>query len=209
MPHVGSVSGRVSGPGAGHVTWTLAFSGGLAVQFFEINFKRVNDTQWQDENSLRVDSSTTNSSFGIPPDFRSWIVNRLEAEEYYLFRVRAKNELGYGNFTESLVPILSHSLGVPSPPSRPVMVGWAENYAIVSSSVVKLGLPAVENVTMSVILMQRGVELERQTFEVLTDYVLGSEIQLTYSNLSYRGDWQFAVSCSNVLGESIQSPLSL
>lgn len=208
MPHVGSVTGRIHGPGAVHVSWTLAFSGGLAVQFFEISFKKVNDSQWWNINSHVSGSSRPNSSFGIPEEFRSWIVNRIEAEEYYVFRVRGMNHLGYGMYTESSDPILSHRFGVPSPPSRPVVVGWAQDYAIFSSSIYKLGLPDAENITVSIILMQNGAEIERQIFEVSTDYVLSSELQLTYLNLSYRGDWQFTASCSNALGESTPSPLS-
>lgn len=208
MPYVGSVSGRIHGPGAAQVSWTLAFSGGLTVQFFEISFKKVNDTQWWDINSRVSCSSRLNSSFGIPEEFRSWIVNGLEAEEYYLFRVRGMNHLGYGTYTESPDPILSHRFGVPSPPSRPAVVGWAQDYVIFSSSIYKLGLPDAENITVSIILMQNGAEIERQIFEVSADYVPSSELQLTYSNLSYRGDWQFTASCSNALGESIPSPLS-
>lgn len=208
VPHVGSVTGRIHGPGAALVSWTLAFSGGLVVQFFEISFKKVNDTQWWDIYSLISGSSLPNSSFSIPGEFRSWIANGLEAEEYYLFRVRGMNDLGYGRYTESSDPVLSHRFGVPSPPSRPVVVGWAKDYAIFSSSIYKLGLPDAENVTVSIILMQNGAEIERQIFEVSTDYVPTSELQLTYLNLSYRGDWQFTVSCSNVLGESIPSPPS-
>ena len=208
VPHVGSVTGRIHGPGAAHVSWTLAFSGGLMVQFFEISFKKVNDTQWWDIKSLVSGSSLPNSSFGIPEEFRSWIVNGLEAEEYYLFRVRGMNNLGYGIYTESSDPILSHRFGVPSPPSRPAVVGWAQDYAILSSSIYKLGLPDAENITVSIILMQNGAAIERQIFEISAAYVPSSDLQLTYLNLSYRGDWQFTASCSNALGESIPSLLS-
>ena len=63
---------------------------------------------------------------------------------------------------------------------------------------------------MLVTLMQNGVELERQTFNLSSsDYEMGSQFQLQFWNLSYRGDWQFTVSCSNDLGESVPSPLSL
>ena len=209
VPHIGSVTGTVYGPGAAHVSWTLAFSGGRPVEFFEIGFKKVNDSEWQQEHVIPFDRSNTNSSYGIPPDFRSWLVTRLEAEEQYLFRVRAMNELGYGNYTASLVPILSHEFGVPSPHSRPVISGWADDYALITSSISKVGLPSGDNVTVFVILMQSGLEVERQTFELPTDYVLGSEIEFKFANLSYRGDWQFTVTGSNALGESIPSPPSL
>lgn len=209
VPHIGSVTGTVYGPGAAHVCWTLTFSGGRPVEFFEIGFRKVNESEWWQANISLTSPSITNSSNGVPPDFRSWIVTGLEAREQYLFRVRAKNELGYGNYTVSLVPILSHEFGVPSPHSRPVISGWAEDYALITSSVSKLGLPSPENVTVFVSLMQSGIEVERQMFDLPADYELGSEMEFHFVNLSYRGDWQFTVSSSNALGESIPSTPSL
>ena len=206
VPHIGSVTGTVHGPGAAYVSWTLAFSGGRPVEFFDIGFKKVNETEWW---RADISRSITNFSYGAPPDFRSWIVTGLEAQEQYLFRVRAMNELGYGNYTVSPSPILSHKFGVPSPHSRPTIYGWAEDYVIIKSSILKLGLPSAENVTVFVILMQNGLETERQMFDFPTDYQLGSEMEFEFVNLSYRGDWQFTVSSSNTLGESIPSPLSL
>ena len=203
------MSGTVYGPGAAHVSWTLAFSGGRSVEFFEIGFKKVNESEWWQADISLAGRSITNSSYGVPPDFRSWIVAGLEAREQYLFRVRAMNELGYGSYTVSLAPILSHELGVPSPHSRPVISGWAEDYALVKSSISKLGLPSAENFTVFVILMQDRLEVERQMFELPNDYELGSEIEFEFANLSYRGDWQFIVSSLNTLGESIPSPPSL
>jgi hypothetical protein len=214
VPHIGSVSGTVYGPGAAHVCWTLAFSGGRPVEFFEIDFKKVNESEWwqasADINNLIGRSVTNSSSYStVPPDYRSWIVTRLEAREQYLFRVRAMNELGYGNYTVSHAPILSHEFGVPSPHSRPIISGWAEDYVIITSSVSKIGLPSAENVTVFVILMENGLEVERQMFELPADYELGSEMEFEFANLSYRGDWQFTVSSSNALGESIPSPPSI
>ena len=211
VPHVGSVSGTVYGPGSAHVSWTLAFSGGRPVEFFEIGFMKVNDSEWWEADINLDGRSNMNSSYGVPPDFRSWIVSELEAREQYLFRVRAVNELGFGNYTVSLAPVLSHKFGVPSPHSRPIISGWAEDYALVKSSISKRGLPRAENITITVfvMLMQSGLEVERQMFELPLDYVLGSEIEYKFVNLSYRGDWQFTVSSSNTLGESIPSPPSL
>ena len=172
------------------------------MRFFEISFKKVNDSSWQD--SLDVEYSNS-----IPPNFRSWTVNRLESEELYLFRVRAMNDLGYGNYTETLFPILSHIEGVPSPPTRPTIAGWAEDYAIITSSLIKIGAADTENITLSGMLMLDGIEMERQMFELIDNYTLGEEFHLEYVNLTYRGDWQFAVSCTNALGESLPSPVSL
>ena len=199
------MTSAVYGPGAALVYWTLAYSGGQPVQLFEIAFKKVNDSHWQDD----LDVVGSGSSNSIPPEFRSWIVNRLEAEERYLFRVRAMNELGYGNYTEMIVPILSHMYGVPSPPSRPRFAGWAEDFAVVELSLIKIGVTDTENVTLSVMLMLDGIELERQRFELVENYTLGAVLQLEFVNLTYRGDWQFAISCTNSLGESLPSPLSL
>ena len=179
------------------------------MEFFEIGFKKVNESEWWQANISLVGRSNTNSSYGVPPDFRSWIVTGLEAQEQYLFRVRAMNELGYGNYTISLAPILSHEFGVPSPHSRPIITGWAEDYALVKSSISKLGLSNAENITVFVILMQNGLEVERQMFELPPDYVLGSEMEFKFVNLSYRGDWQFTVSSLNALGKSIPSPPSI
>ena len=208
VPHIGSVVGAVYGPGEAHVSWTLAFSGGLPVKFFEIDFRKINNSFWQSGGTYG-NSNLSHSDKIILPDFRSWIVNELEAEEYYLFRVRAFNELGYGNYTTSLSPMLSHRYGVPSAPLRPVVTGWAEDFAVINSSVVKLGRPQAENFTVSVILMQNGDEVRRQMIDLSPDYAIGSQIQLTFLNLSYRGDWQFTMSCSNDLGESIPSRTSL
>ena len=88
VPHVGSVSGTVYGPGSAHVSWTLAFSGGRPVEFFEIGFMKVNDSEWWEADINLDGRSNMNSSYGVPPDFRSWIVSELEAREQYLFRVR-------------------------------------------------------------------------------------------------------------------------
>ena len=209
MPGIGSVCGTVQGPGAAHLQWTLKFSGGRPVECFEIDFKKVDESEWWQVDAGRVGRSSTNSSYGIPPDFRSWIVTGLEAEEEYLFRVRAMNELGYGHYTESLVPILSHQFGVPSPHTRPVISGWAENFALVTSSISKLGFATADNITVFVSLMLTGTEVERQVFDLPSDYSLSSDMVFKFANLSYRGDWQFTVSSSNAIGESIPSPTSL
>ncbi len=46
----------------------------------------------------------------VPGYQRNFITRGLEAEEQYVFRVRAGNELGEGEYTESEA-VLSHSLG--------------------------------------------------------------------------------------------------
>ena len=119
VPRVGSVLASVQGPGSVEVTWTLAYSGGLPVLHFELHFQKLNDTVWQSA-GRNCNSVPRYPSFNTTLDMepgslavahsRSWIVNGLESEELYIFRVRAANELGEGEYAVT-EPLLSHTVG--------------------------------------------------------------------------------------------------
>ena len=60
------------------------------------------------------------------------------------------------------------------------------------------------NFSVTTILLLNGTEVARQT-ESRSDIDNGTEsteLELVFSNLSYRGEWQFQVMASNVLGNS-------
>ena len=113
VPGVGSVRASVYGPGSMEVTWTLAYSGGLPVLYFELQFQKLN-TEWQKPrspcNNVISRQSRFSTSAVVVPHSRLWIVNGLESEELYRFRVRAVNELGEGEYVTS-EPALSHPIG--------------------------------------------------------------------------------------------------
>lgn len=140
MPGVGSVCAVVHGPAAMVVGWTLAFSGGFPVLFFEVEYRRVGTSHWRaavtlhplDMATAEVRRSTSGRglkresgesvmietlggeepSYAVPGHWRRVIVGGLESEEGYVFRVRGGNELGVGEYVESEA-MLSHTLGEP------------------------------------------------------------------------------------------------
>ncbi len=120
------------------VGWTLAYSGGLPVLVFEIDYRKIGTTHWRaattgyttdmgerartslatngryvredDTDDVMVESSGDERLSLVPGDQRGFVVRGLEGEEVYVFRVRGWNELGYGEYVES-EEVLSHTLG--------------------------------------------------------------------------------------------------
>ena len=201
------MTAAVHGPGACVVHWTLAYSGGLPVQLFQIQFQRVNDSYWRNvTESASIDLSTELSTVAVPPNLRYWTIHDLESLEEYHFRVRGINEIGRGQFTSTATPVTSHHIGVPSQPARPAVVSWTENYALVGSSVAKVGTGSTLQVVA--VLVLNGVRVSTQT-ETVYNYSQGMEFIVKYSNISYRGDWQFQMKAANHIGISKPSIISL
>ena len=99
VPGVDCVTARVDGPAAMKIQWSLAFSGGSTVQHFEIGRRKVNSSNW---------TAVANGRVG--GQLRWLVAGGLEANQQYIFRVRAANEFGSGEYDES-DPVLSHSIG--------------------------------------------------------------------------------------------------
>ena len=83
--------------------------------YFELQLQKLNDTDWRKprspcNNILISRQSRFSATAVVAAHFRSWIVNGLESEELYSFRVRAVNELGEGEYVTS-EPVLSHPIG--------------------------------------------------------------------------------------------------
>ena len=146
----------------------------------------------------------------ILPYIRSLIVHGLEAEEYYLFRVAGSNQLGIGDFRETDGVLLSHSLGVPSPPSKPHIISWNDQVASVTirTTLYKFGLES--NFSLGSILFLDDMEVMTvMGMSLPENYKLGDRIELSLMNVSYRGDLMFSVFASNFLGCSLPSQPSL
>lgn len=199
------MSAVIYGPGAANISWTLAFSGGFPVQQFHIEFRRNDSEEWR-----AVFSSSNRESAGvaISPDNRYHIVHQLEAQEEYVFRVAASNELGRGEFTEVHEPLLSHHIGVPSPPAQPVITGWGEDFVTISTNVPKFGSELGFSLSSVLILNGTQVSVSSET-GLPENYSLGEELELVMGNVTYRGDWRFAVLATNYLGSSPLSEWSL
>ena len=105
------------------------------------------------------------------------------------------------HYTDQLYFFIN-SLGVPSRPTQPNITAWGEEFAVIDTLVPKIGSSI--NFSVTTILLLNGTEVARQT-ESRSDIDSGTEfteLELVFSNLSYRGEWQFQVMASNVLGNS-------
>ena len=132
----------------------------------------------------------------------------LEAQELYIFRVAGANRLGQGNFVTTEDTLLSHHIGVPSPPSQPEIVSWSDEGVIISTIVHKFG-SSLDFMLIPVKFLNETVVSSGVGTALPGNYTLGDEVQLHMRNVSYRGDWRFAVIASNRLGSSLTSQLSL
>ena len=95
------------------------------------------------------------------------------------------------------------SLGVPSQPTQPNITAWGEEFAVIDTLVPKIG--SSTNFSVTTILLLNGTEVARQTESHSDDIDNGTgstELELVFSNLSYRGEWQFQVMASNFWGNS-------
>ena len=198
MPGVGSVFATVYGPGSLMVNWTLAFSGGYPVLHFELAYKKVDSEEW-----MVAVISGSDSDTAIPPDFRSWIIHGLESEALYTIKVLAVNMIGRGEYTALPEPVLSHPIGVPGAPTKPTIIGWANDYAIVNTSLVNLG--SFEETFITIALLRNGSEIIRVRTVLPRGYVANSSFQVTFRNTSYKGEFQFSAYASNQFGDSDSS----
>lgn len=96
--------------------------------------------------------------------------------------------------------------GVPSQPMQPTITAWGEQFAVINTTIPKIG--SSTNFSVTTILVLNGTEVDRQTeprSDVTVNGTESVELQLVFSNLSYRGEWQFQVMASNFLGNSAYS----
>lgn len=207
VPGIGSVASFTHGPGSANISWTLAFSGGHPVTQFHIECKLNNSFTWRRVlSSTEVEEQDMNTT--ISPDNRFHVVHQLEAEEHYVFRVAGSNILGRGDFTETSETLLSHHIGVPSPPTRPEILSWKGNCVTISTTISKFG--SESNFSLGYVLMLNGTRVSAVTgMDLPEGYKLNESVELSLSNVSYRGDWMFSVFATNYLGSSLLSEPSL
>lgn len=206
VPGVGSVSAAVNGPGSANVSWTLAYSGGLPVQRFFVEYRRNDMPIWRRVQAESVELQIAN--FSILPERRYHIVRSLESQELYEFRVAASNELGMGEFQRTSERLLSHEIGIPSPPSKPRITSWKDGCATIAANLSKFG--SRQDFLLGYVLILNHTDVLTVTgIDFQGSYVPGEEVEITVANVSYRGDWRFAVLASNYLGPSLPSEPSL
>jgi len=117
-------------------------------------------------------------------------------------------EMMHAGYTNSITLNL-HAPGVPSQPIQPTLTAWGEQFAVINTTIPKIG--SSTNFSVTTILVLNGTEVDRQTeprSDVTVNGTESVELQLIFSNLSYRGEWQFQVMASNFLGNSAYSLLS-
>lgn len=198
------MSAVVSGPGSANVSWSLAYSGGLPVQHFLVEYRRNDTPIWR--RARAEEAQITNS--GVPPERRFHIVRGLESDELYEFRVAASNEFGTGDYQNSSELLLSHEVGVPSPPSRPRVTSWKEGCATIDAKMSKFGSRL--DFSLGYILILNDTQASAVVgIDFPGNYTLGEEVEIEVLNVSYRGDWRFAMLASNYLGSSLPSEYSL
>ncbi len=132
----------------------------------------------------------------------------LESEEQYEFRVAGHNEHGTGNFQLTSDLLLSHHIGVPSPPNRPSITSWEDDRVTLVTSITKFGSKL--NFSLGYILVLNDTKVSSvRGMDFRGNFTLGEEVEVMVDNVAYRGDWRFAVLASNYLGSSLSSELSL
>ncbi len=209
----------VQGPGSANISWTLAFSGGLPVEGFHIEFRRNDSLVWhrgalvteeEEFGALLTNGGGINAdSMVVPANRRFQIVGGLEAEELYMFRVAGSNGLGRGEFVATEELLLSHHTGVPSPPAQPQIIGWRDDSVTINTTLHKFGSELDFSLRSILVLNGTVVSADDVGVSLPGNYSLGEGVELTMTNISYRGDLRFAVIASNHLGSSLASELSL
>lgn len=176
---------------------------------FLVEYRRNNTPTWRRAYSNEAEGGGFQVGT-ISPESRSHVVFGLESEEFYVVRVAGSNGQGVGGFRETGKLLLSHAIGVPSPPTIPKVIGWDEGKVTITTTVTKFG--SRMNFSLNSILILNGTETPADmmgTGYLLVNYTLGEEVELMLVNASYRGDLRFAVMASNYLGSSPQSDPSL
>jgi len=207
------VTAQVQGPGLALLSWTLAYSGGVAVSHFVIEYRlQDSSSMWHLASTVpwnqthQTGSSRTNRTLPVPGNLRQAQVYDLEAEKLYLFQVAAINKLGRGSFTPIPQAILSDAKGVPSPPTRPLVVGWGPNKVVLSTSVLTIGSNLS---TFRLVALSGGTNPGLTASLSVDQYQGGDIVTLTGENTSYHGDLTFQVYAVNSLGPSLLSDRSL
>lgn len=69
------------------IEWIKGFDGNSVITWFILKYQRRIDSKWRE---LR-----------LPGDWTEVIVNNIESEKKYSFMIKAENEIGAGNFSET------------------------------------------------------------------------------------------------------------
>jgi hypothetical protein len=180
----------------------------MPVQHFLVEYRRNGTSSWQraqpdeERHHLVIANST------VSPERRFHIVRNLESLELYEFRVAGSNEVGTGDFQHIDELLLSHEIGVPSPPSQPYITGWKEGCVTIAANLSKIGFR--QDFLIGYILILNDTLVRIVTgLGFQGNHSLGEQVEITAVNISYRGDWQFAVLASNSIGYSLPSEPSL
>ncbi len=200
VPGIGLVTSQIYGPGSAQLAWKLDSSGGLPVEHFSVGYRRESapSTAWRKAGEISR----------ISPYARRLIVRELEASELYVFRVSASNQLGLGKYEETREHLLSHHLGVPSPPTQPHVIAWTDNSVIVNTTLSKFG--SRTNFSLNVIVFLNDTEIAEWTELTLSEnYTAGRGIEIALVNVSYRRMLRFVAYATNYLGCSLPSNTSL
>ena len=100
-----------------------------------------------------------------------------------------------------------HPSGVPSQPTQPLIASWGEDYALLTTTIPRLGSNTSLSLT-TLLLENSTMEVARHT-QTIEDYEPYTELQVQFPNVSYERLWQFQVFASNYLGDSELSIPSL
>lgn len=211
------MTARVHGPGSALLSWTLRFSGGLPVTNFTIDFRLNDSSSWHSALVTpwnQTSGATTVHSSALPTivsaSSRQAVIYGLESQQYYQFRVAGSNEMGTGGYSKTLQAVLSDTEGVPSPPAKPVIVGWGPNEVVLSTSISNIGGSNTSGLRLGTYEIEAGAgELRLLGVQTSLDYVEGDVVTLTWDDVRYHGDLRFQLYALNHLGRSLPSEVSL
>ena len=108
------------------------------MEFFDIGFKKVNESEWWEADINPDGCSNMNSSYGVPPIVDSdWIRGQRTMSISCPSGERAR----FWKLSHISCSHLEPQIWSPHLRLIIIISGWAEDYALIKSSISKLGLP--------------------------------------------------------------------